>query len=118
MTVRDLEKARSFYGDVVGLKVKRESKNLVNFDGIISLVPLTYVGEIGPPVDSLTPTRSILCLETSNLDLCHLQVSKCTDARATGITEMAGRRFFRCFDPDQNVLEIFERKSKDKALAT
>jgi hypothetical protein len=30
---------------------------------------------------------------------------------ATGQT-VAGRRFFRCVDPDQNVLEIFERQPK------
>jgi ADP-ribosylglycohydrolase/catechol 2,3-dioxygenase-like lactoylglutathione lyase family enzyme len=112
LTVRSLEKARSFYGDIVGLKVRRESKNLVNFGGIISLVPLDYVNEIGSPLDLIAPTRSILCLEASNLELCHLRVAECVDARTTAITEMAGRRFFRCLDPDQNVLEIFERQLK------
>lgn len=112
LTVRSLEKARSFYGDIVGLKVKRESKNLINFGGIISLVPLNYVNEIGSPVDLIEATRSILCLETSNVDMCYLRVAQCTDARATAITEMAGRRFFRCLDPDQNVLEVFERPMK------
>jgi ADP-ribosylglycohydrolase/catechol 2,3-dioxygenase-like lactoylglutathione lyase family enzyme len=109
LTVRSLEKSRSFYGDVLGLKVKRESKNLVNFGGIISLVPLDYTSEIALPGALTAPTRSILCLETSNIDLCHLRVAECVDAGATAIAEMAGRRFFRCVDPDENVLEIFER---------
>jgi len=109
LTVRSLETARSFYGDVLGLKVKRESKNLVNFGGIISLVPLDYTSEIALPGALTAPTRSILCLETSNIDLCHLRVAECVNAGATAIAEMAGRRFFRCVDPDQNVLEIFER---------
>jgi ADP-ribosylglycohydrolase len=112
LAVRSLETARSFYGDIVGLKVERESKNVVNFGGIISLVPLNYMSEIGSPVNLIEATRSILCLETSNIDLCHVRVAECIDARATAITAMAGRRFFRCFDPDQNVLEIFERRLK------
>jgi ADP-ribosylglycohydrolase len=112
LTVRSLEKSRLFYGDVVGLKVKRESKNLVNFGGFISLVPLTYISEIGSTGDLMGTTRSILCLETSSIDLCHLRVSECVDARATPIAEMAGRRFFRCIDPDQNAVEIFERRLK------
>jgi ADP-ribosylglycohydrolase len=45
LTVRSLEKARSFYGDIVGLKVKRESKNLVNFGGIISLASASRLRE-------------------------------------------------------------------------
>jgi catechol 2,3-dioxygenase-like lactoylglutathione lyase family enzyme len=112
LTVRDLERARSFYGDTLGLKVKRESKNVVNFGGIICLVPLDYLNDSEFPADLTPPTRSIICLETSNLEVCHLRVSASKDSRVTGIREMAGRRFFRCLDPDQNLLEIFERQPK------
>jgi ADP-ribosylglycohydrolase/catechol 2,3-dioxygenase-like lactoylglutathione lyase family enzyme len=109
LTVKDLETSRLFYGETLCLKVKRESKNVVNFGGIICLVPLDYLSDSGFPPD-LTPTRSIICLETSSLELSHARVSNSKEARATPIREMAGRRFFRCVDPDQNVLEIFQRR--------
>jgi ADP-ribosylglycohydrolase/catechol 2,3-dioxygenase-like lactoylglutathione lyase family enzyme len=112
LTVRDLERARSFYGETLGLKVKRESKNVVNFGGIICLVPLDYLNDSELSADVTSPTRSIICLEASNLELCHLRVTDSRDARVSAIREMAGRRFFRCVDPDQNVLEIFERQPK------
>jgi ADP-ribosylglycohydrolase/catechol 2,3-dioxygenase-like lactoylglutathione lyase family enzyme len=112
LTVRDLEKARFFYGNTLGLKLERESKNVVNFGGIICLVPFDYLkdSEFSAGVASLT--RSVICLETSNLEQSHQRASDSKDSSATSIREMAGRRFFRCIDPDQNVLEIFERQPK------
>lgn len=120
LTVRDLERSRLFYRETLGLKIKRESKNVVNFGGIICLVPLDYANDSEFPADVTLPTRSIICLETSDLELSHLRVSDSKDARVTAIREMAGRRFFRCVDPDKNVLEVFERQPKTatKAPAT
>ncbi len=116
LIVGSLESARRFYGDVLGLKVARESKNLVNFGGVISLVPLDYASELGLPEGGTRSTKSIICLETSNIEVCYQRVADCPGANSTAITERAGRRVFRCLDPDQNVLEIFEAV-RDKPLS-
>lgn len=106
--VSSIERARRFYGDVFGLKIARESKSLVNFGKVLSLVPLDYAREIGLWDNIGALPRAIVCLETSNLDLCHARVSTIPESRVTAIVQKSGRRVFRCLDPDRNVVEVFE----------
>jgi len=108
LTVKDLERSREFYSEVLALKVVRESKSLVNFGGLISLVSESYASELGLPKEQCLRTRCIICMETSNIELSHQRVACFPEASATAITEKAGRRVFRCTDFDGNVLEVFE----------
>jgi ADP-ribosylglycohydrolase/catechol 2,3-dioxygenase-like lactoylglutathione lyase family enzyme len=108
LLVSSLENARRFYGDIFGLKVARESKGLVNFGKILSLVPLDYAKEVGLWGDTIGFPRAIVCLEASSLDICHERVSAIPESKATAILQKAGRRVFRCLDPDRNVVEVFE----------
>jgi catechol 2,3-dioxygenase-like lactoylglutathione lyase family enzyme len=106
--VADLERSRRFYAEVLGLRIVRESRTLVNFGGVLSLVPLHYTEEMDLFPEERIRTRSIICIETSSLEKCHERVATFVEARVTPIHLKAGRRVFRCFDFDSNVLEVFE----------
>jgi ADP-ribosylglycohydrolase/catechol 2,3-dioxygenase-like lactoylglutathione lyase family enzyme len=106
--VADLERSRRFYAEVLGLRIVRESRTLVNFGGVLSLVPLHYTEEMDLFPEERVRTRSIICIETSSLEKCHERVATFVEARVTPMHLKAGRRVFRCFDFDSNVLEVFE----------
>ncbi len=108
LLVKDMDRAREFYSQVLALKVVRESKTLINFGGLISLVPANYATEMGLSSEQNLRTRCIVCVETSDIEVSHQRASRFPEASATGITEKAGRRVFRCTDFDGNILEVFE----------
>ena len=103
--VGELPRARKFYGDILGLGIVRESKNAINFGGILTVVPADY--ESGLRHDK--PGQSIICIETDDLDLCREFVVRGGVQPVKPIDSRAGRRFFACFDPDGNVVEVYER---------
>ena len=103
--VGELPRARKFYGDILGLGIVRESKNAINFGGILTVVPADY--ESGLRHDQ--PGQSIICVETDDLDLCREFVVRGGVQPVKPIDSRAGRRFFACFDPDGNVVEVYER---------
>jgi catechol 2,3-dioxygenase-like lactoylglutathione lyase family enzyme len=112
LSVEDLNKSRSFYGGLLGLRVTRESKNAVNFGGVITLVNSDYLRDIDVCHPGLCSFRSIVCIETKDIELCYRRVSEDTSTRVGSFSELAGRRMFRCLDPDKNVVEVFEAPPK------
>jgi ADP-ribosylglycohydrolase/catechol 2,3-dioxygenase-like lactoylglutathione lyase family enzyme len=112
LIVRDLERSRWFYHKVLGLKVYRESKSLVNFGGVISLISLEHRGEFESAFEEGFQTKSILCLESVNIQACHDRVRSFIEAQPTPIYDRAGRRAFRCTDLDGNVIEVYESLRK------
>ncbi len=108
LIVQSLERSRWFYHEVLGLKVDRESKTLVNFGGLISLVSREHETEFGDPEREGFNTKSILCMECPNIEAAHDRVRSFIDVKASGIQERAGRKVFRCFDLDGNLIEIFQ----------
>jgi len=108
LIVKDMERSREFYSQVLALKVVRESKTLINFGGLISLVPANYANEMGLPNEQNLRTRCIICMETSNIEVTHQRAASFRETNVTPITEKAGRRVFRCVDFDGNILEVFE----------
>jgi ADP-ribosylglycohydrolase/catechol 2,3-dioxygenase-like lactoylglutathione lyase family enzyme len=115
LIVSDLGRSRHFYSEILGSRVSREFKNLINFGGVLSLVPAEYSNEMGMPGDMVPHTKCIICLETSQIESCHERVSRIPEARVTPILEKAGRRVFRCLDCDENVIEIFETAGSDSS---
>jgi catechol 2,3-dioxygenase-like lactoylglutathione lyase family enzyme len=111
LIVRSLERSRWFYHEVLGLKVDRESKTLVNFGGLISLVSREHETELGDPEREGFNTKSILCMECPNIEAAHDRVRSFIDAKAGAIQERAGRKVFRCFDLDGNLIEVFQAVS-------
>jgi ADP-ribosylglycohydrolase/catechol 2,3-dioxygenase-like lactoylglutathione lyase family enzyme len=112
LIVQNLEKSRWFYREVLGLKVTRESKTLVNFGGIISLISREHVGEFESSNVGAFQTQSILCIECSNIAAYHDQIKSFIEARVSPIQDKSGRKAFRCFDLDGNVIEVFESTTK------
>ena len=95
----------------LGLKVEKESKTSVNLGGIIALVSSDYKKSIVQQPKRITRNRnSIVFLETRSLEATYNNVSQLGAQIQTPIsqTQTRGQRFFRCFDPDGNLVEIFE----------
>lgn len=108
LVVRDLERSRWFYHEVLGLKVVRESRTLVNLGGIISLVSRDHLSEFEFFDREASHTKAILCIECSNIEACHDRVRSFIESRVSPIQDRSGRKVFRCVDLDGNVIEVFE----------
>lgn len=108
LIVRNLERSRWFYHEILGLKVARESKTLINFGGIISLISREHLSEFESFDREAFQTKSILCIECSNIQACHDQVRSFIEAKVSPIQDRSGRKVFRCIDLDGNVIEVFE----------
>lgn len=115
LIVRDLERSRAFYHEVLGLKVARESRTLVNLGGIISLVSREHSSELELFDREAFQTRAILCLECTNIEACHDRVKAIIESKVSPIQDRSGRKVFRCVDLDGNVIEVFESATAKKA---
>jgi catechol 2,3-dioxygenase-like lactoylglutathione lyase family enzyme len=115
--VRDLEGAKWFYHEVLGLNVARESRTLVNLGGIISLISREHLSEFDLFDRQSLQTRSILCIECSNIEACHDKVASLIESKASPIQDRSGRRVFRCSDLDGNVIEVFDAEAKKQNKA-
>ena len=110
LIVSDIGRSKRFYGDTLGLRVARESHSLVNYANVIALVPADYAWEL-TAFESQSGTqfkqRSIVFIETDAIDEKFERV-KLSGAKIIGPLALRnGRRFFRSFDPDGNIVEIF-----------
>lgn len=116
--VRDLERSRWFYHEILGLKIARESRTLINLGGIISLISREHLSDFESFDREAFHTKSILCIECSNIEACHDQVRSFIESKVSPIRDRSGRKVFRCFDLDGNVIEVFESaagKKQDEA---
>ncbi len=108
VVVQNLERSRWFYQDILGLKIARESKTLVNFGELLTLVSHDHGGDVESPNRQNAQTHAILCLECSDIQSCHDRLRTLVEVKVTPIRDWSGRKAFRCVDMDGNVLEIFE----------
>ena len=104
--VTDLERAHHFYGQVLGLRVVRQSKNAVNFGGSLTFVKSDYLG--GELRDTLVP--SIVCIEAYSLNQARKRLIEEGCNSLTDVESKGGLPFFSCKDFDGNIVEIFERR--------
>jgi predicted enzyme related to lactoylglutathione lyase len=111
LLVNDLEKSRRFYEKALGLPVSKESKNIVSFSGTISLVKKSHESEI---LKALSQERkynisSIIHIETSSLEATRENIRRFgVKILQPGKDNERDQKYFRCFDPDGNIVEIFE----------
>jgi ADP-ribosylglycohydrolase/catechol 2,3-dioxygenase-like lactoylglutathione lyase family enzyme len=108
VVVQNLERSRWFYQDILGLKIARESKTLVNFGELLTLVSHDHGADVESPNKQNPQTHAILCLECSDIQSCHDRLRALVEVKVTPIRDWSGRKAFRCVDMDGNVLEIFE----------
>jgi ADP-ribosylglycohydrolase/catechol 2,3-dioxygenase-like lactoylglutathione lyase family enzyme len=116
IVVQNLERSRWFYQNILGLKVTRESKTLVNFGGILTIVSRDHGGEFESSGKEAIQCRSVLCLECSDIQGCHDRLRTLIEVKATPIHDRSGRKAFRCVDMDGNVLELFESVPKKSQM--
>jgi ADP-ribosylglycohydrolase/predicted enzyme related to lactoylglutathione lyase len=107
--VRDMVRARTFYEKVLGLKVMKESGFFVNVGGVIALVLVDHEKILGEqPKRNLLNKNIIIYIETRSLTAVYENVTRFGAEILCRISHSSGRRFFRCLDPDRNVVEISE----------
>jgi len=102
--VTDLERAHQFYGQILGLRVVRQSKNAVNFGGTLTFVKSDYLGE--QVQNTFVP--SIICVETRSLNQARARLLQAGCSLLTNTENKGGLPFFSCRDFDGNVVEVFE----------
>lgn len=108
LPVASIEESVRFYKELLGLTIEKKSKDNVVFNQGLSLVPKSYVKEF--QIDGF---RSLLCVEVTDIqnryNFILLERNKQMVTKLECL-EQFKRLFFRCFDPDGNLVEVFEKK--------
>ncbi len=107
LRVQDMRLAKEFYNRILGLRIARETRNIISFEGIIAIVPSDYGKDFDKAGASKEASHSILYIETREFERVFDAVRKSGNQIMAKITEWSGQRFFRCADPDGNVIEVF-----------
>ncbi|HET6418548.1 MAG TPA: VOC family protein [Geobacteraceae bacterium] len=102
--VSSLKKSMNFYRDFLGLGVKKQSQDLVVFEHGLVLVNAHYRACL--PKD--LKLRSLVYIETSDIEG---RFSRAIKHNIRIVSKLAqwgesGKLFFRCLDPDGNVVEV------------
>lgn len=108
LPVRDIDKARLFYEKALGFKVEKEFSGGINFDSGVMLRSVGLERETKMGLKEVALKSATLALKIRSLDAAYKNV---TGVGATILTELSrinGGRFFRCLDPDGNVIELFD----------
>jgi ADP-ribosylglycohydrolase/catechol 2,3-dioxygenase-like lactoylglutathione lyase family enzyme len=110
----DLERSVSFYRDVLGLEVRRQTPDYVNFGGVVLVLPAA--GERGDgsssqlrlPEDVFASKPKIMIfVDAGELEALRSQIVG-AKLPVSVIEEGGGRRHFYCLDPDGTVIELRE----------
>jgi predicted enzyme related to lactoylglutathione lyase len=104
--VESLDKARWFYVEIIGLKIKKQSQEAIIFEKGLVLVPNSY------SVKNMNGTEfhALLYIEVTDIQ------SKYNLIKNAGLKIISpirpwgesNRLFFRCSDPEGNILELFQ----------
>jgi len=107
LPVHSLEKSVRFYKDFLGLDIKKESQDVVIFHQGLVLTPASYAKNF--PGGGF---RAILYVEVTDIPNRFKAVTKNKVQVLTNleIWGQSTRRFFRCLDPDGNLIEVFEKQ--------
>jgi ADP-ribosylglycohydrolase/catechol 2,3-dioxygenase-like lactoylglutathione lyase family enzyme len=110
MRVHNLDQSRRFYVDALGLKVTKEQPGMVTLGGVLALSSRDLASE----QQALSFGREIptvhLYLETRYLEATHRNVNRIATKATSQISYKDHRRHFTCFDPDGNMVEVFESR--------
>lgn len=107
LPVTSLEKSVRFYKGLLGLSVKKELQDVVVFHQGLVLAPLSYAKNF-----SGGEFRTLLYVEVADISNRYREVM---ENRFQVVTKLENwgqstRRFFRCLDPDGNLIEVFEKQ--------
>jgi len=114
--VRDFRTSRDFYEKVLGLNASKESTKSVTFGGIMTISQISMskkeLNNLEPDERKKLSAIFTICIETEDIERIF------NDLKQYGATlldksiltdQKNGIRYFRCLDPEQNILEIMER---------
>lgn len=112
LVTKSFRKAVAFYKDVIGLNIKRQSNETVFFEpGLVIVLP-----DYGGGCLSKYQFKTILCVEVHDIHdtLQRVKESKYCIVNQLDKWQSSGRLFFRCLDPDENVVEVFAKDAYQK----
>lgn len=107
LPVYSMENSVRFYKGLLGLSIKKELQEVVVFHQGLVLIPASYVKNF--PGGGF---RSLLYIEVADIPnkfkaVIENKVQIVTKLEKWG---QSSRRFFRCLDPDGNLIEVFEKQ--------
>jgi len=107
LPVESIEKSMWFYQELLGLTIKKQSKDVVAFYQGLVLLPASYGKKIHPQ-----GFRSLLYVEVTDIKNRYHRLMKQNIQIITSLEcwGQSKRRFFRCYDLDGNLIEIFEKQ--------
>lgn len=108
--VASIKKSALFYQESLGLTIKKQSEDMVIFHQGLVLVPEAYTKDLG-----IEGIRNFIYVKVTDIQNKYNLLSRRKRKIVTGIADIESSgtsksRFFRCLDPDDNVVEVFERK--------
>lgn len=98
LAVSDLPKMRTFYQESVGMLPTRSGSSFVTFNDVLALTASRQP-------EATQPARLSVYLEVQNLDLLWRRIEEAGAPIIDPLGTEAGRRRFRCLDPEGNILE-------------
>ena len=92
---------------MLGLTIKKQSKDVVVFAQGLVLAPATYIKEF-----QVNGFRTLMYVEVTDIQNRYNWI---VDRNIQVVTKLecwgqSKRRYFRCFDPDGNLIEVFEKQ--------
>jgi catechol 2,3-dioxygenase-like lactoylglutathione lyase family enzyme len=105
--VADLARSTRFYCDVLGLRITQQSAGAVRLDGFLSLVPDSDASLL-PTKASPARWKAIIHVQTPSIAEVWANVLAFAGGAPTSIAFVGLRRYFRCEDPDGNIVEVVD----------
>ena len=113
--VKDIQRSKAFYQDVIGLRVKEEFDTIVFFENhfvihcVKSILKTVFKKGMLHRFFLQGKKNILLYLETNNLEEAYQNIVKVGCKIIHPIEEQAwGQRVFRFYDPDRHMVEIGE----------
>ena len=107
LPVSSLERSVNFYMGLLGLSVKKKSQDVVVFQKGLVLVPASYAKNFPGGL-----FRILLYVEVADIQNRFRAVMENNFQVVTKLENwrQTNRRYFRCLDPDGNLIEVFEKQ--------
>ncbi len=109
LPTRELNKAVWFYKEILGLEIKRKTSDLVTFEQGLVLVPGNYPkSQYGG-----SEIHAIVYIEVADIEGCFSRVKDGGIKIVTSLSLWGNTRrsYFRCSDPDGNIIEVFSTET-------
>ena len=106
LPTRELNKSVWFYKEILGLEIKEKTSEIVTFEQGLVLVPDYFYPK---SLYGGSETHTLVYTEVADIESCF---SKVNDGGIKIVTSLSlwgntKRMYFRCSDPDGNIIEVF-----------